>query len=517
MFALVAGKYLNLLNLVDEIPVEAPSTEMHLDKMIWYASAPGCWDERLTNWTCTACLLANQHAQLYAVLKNDEFNTQVPFVSVPEPGSLVHSGFLNAMESLAPQFMGALKQLHSSEYRNYKVGVTGHSLGGAMASLAAIKIRDIFHMPWSHIQLYTFGQPRTGNRIFARWFDAQPLTVARVVNYNDFVPHVLGAFINDFAHHQNEVYIDRLTGSPKLRICNTRVLEDPTCSNSVPTSALLAAVVRAQWSVAGILAMVNSNLNRLDEPVNVNPTVTKMLVAGRHDIQAHTAFAAAAYCPTIYLKDWDCSFCKASPGIKFVSELINSTAQTAGYVALDSVNERVLISYRGTNNRANRLANLKIFTVPFLAVPQTGAFVHAGFLESTMSLMPHTLKVLRELPAIQVKGELGLPWSQIHVFTYGQPRTGNRNFAQWYNRQPVTMARVVNSNDIIPHLLGGSLGYFSHHQTEIFLQTLRNRIHLRVCDRSTLEDPTCSNGIPTSEYSIEAHMNYFGVEFEAPC
>lgn len=46
----------------------------------------------------------------------------------------------------------------------------GHSLGGATATLAALDLR-LCH-PTARFTVYTFGQPRVGNRPFATEYDA---------------------------------------------------------------------------------------------------------------------------------------------------------------------------------------------------------------------------------------------------------------------------------------------------------------------------------------------------------
>jgi len=63
---------------------------------------------------------------------------------------------------------------------------TGHSLGGALATLAAIDLRKAVPDP-AHLDLscYTFGAPRTGNHAFAH-------------EYNELVPDTWG-IINDQA------------------------------------------------------------------------------------------------------------------------------------------------------------------------------------------------------------------------------------------------------------------------------------------------------------------------------
>ncbi|VDM42653.1 unnamed protein product [Toxocara canis] len=53
------------------------------------------------------------------------------------------------------------------EHPDYEIWVTGHSLGGAMASIAStVIIRDRMHTT-DKLKLVTFGQPRTGDRNYA--------------------------------------------------------------------------------------------------------------------------------------------------------------------------------------------------------------------------------------------------------------------------------------------------------------------------------------------------------------
>jgi predicted lipase len=65
--------------------------------------------------------------------------------------------------------------------------ITGHSLGGAIASFAALETREIF----KNIEpiLYTFASPRVGNENFANSFTNMPQCF-RVFNTEDIVPNV---------------------------------------------------------------------------------------------------------------------------------------------------------------------------------------------------------------------------------------------------------------------------------------------------------------------------------------
>ena len=54
---------------------------------------------------------------------------------------------------------------------DYEVWITGHSLGGAMATVAASNIVKYGYIANSKLKLYTFGQPRTGDKTYASAHD----------------------------------------------------------------------------------------------------------------------------------------------------------------------------------------------------------------------------------------------------------------------------------------------------------------------------------------------------------
>jgi predicted lipase len=53
--------------------------------------------------------------------------------------------------------------------------------------MAAAHLQDAYHIV---DQLYTVGQPRVGNDVFASWMTKFVPNTFRVVNYADQVPHV---------------------------------------------------------------------------------------------------------------------------------------------------------------------------------------------------------------------------------------------------------------------------------------------------------------------------------------
>ncbi|CAJ0604063.1 unnamed protein product [Cylicocyclus nassatus] len=89
------------------------------------------------------------------------------------------------------------------KHPDYEIWVTGHSLGGAMASLAAYHIAITYKIP-KRIKLVTFGEPRTGDAEYAIDFNKKIDYAFRVVNGRDPVPHVPP--FKPYSHHKYEVW-----------------------------------------------------------------------------------------------------------------------------------------------------------------------------------------------------------------------------------------------------------------------------------------------------------------------
>ncbi|TVY87816.1 Lipase [Lachnellula willkommii] len=76
------------------------------------------------------------------------------------------------------------------EHPDYRIVVTGHSLGAAVGTLAAVDLRS-----WkdSVVDLYTYGSPRVGNQAFADFVTSQAPAQGsnfRMTHENDPVPQL---------------------------------------------------------------------------------------------------------------------------------------------------------------------------------------------------------------------------------------------------------------------------------------------------------------------------------------
>lgn len=96
----------------------------------------------------------------------------------------VHRGFYHALHSVRSRIEDALADAGGSEK---KLLLTGHSLGGALATIGAAEWYDAF----PNTRVYTFGQPAVGFSLFRSWIGLRyPDSFHRIVNDDDAVTRV---------------------------------------------------------------------------------------------------------------------------------------------------------------------------------------------------------------------------------------------------------------------------------------------------------------------------------------
>ncbi|KAI9437657.1 alpha/beta-hydrolase [Lactarius indigo] len=157
-----------------------------------------------------------------------------PLVSrgVEDNTACVHAGFLFSYNSVRSVVLDAVRE-QLRAFPGYVVVLTGHSLGGALASLAALSVKSNF--PWVAVRLFTFGQPRTGDGAFADLLESivGRDNIFRAVHTWDGVPTVVPEYLG-YRHHANEYWQFQEPASVStVRRCEGQ--EDPECSHSIPS------------------------------------------------------------------------------------------------------------------------------------------------------------------------------------------------------------------------------------------------------------------------------------------
>jgi triacylglycerol lipase len=107
-------------------------------------------------------------------------DAETPLVSRPPYPGLVHHGFADAVDAVWPE----VRELLGPPSQCPPIWVTGHSLGGAMATLASVRLT---HAGYTVRAVYTYGSPCPGDRQFQQAYN---LANYRLVNDNDLVPHL---------------------------------------------------------------------------------------------------------------------------------------------------------------------------------------------------------------------------------------------------------------------------------------------------------------------------------------
>jgi len=160
-----------------------------------------------------------------------------PGVSSPS-GTMAHLGFLTAYNSVASTIISTVKA-QLAAHPGYGLVSTGHSLGGALSSLAGVSLKANF--PSSTVYMYTYGQPRTGNPAYAAYVDSLfgTTNVFRSVNYIDGVPTIIPTY-DGYRHHGVEYWAyTAIASASTIKVCSGD--EDLTCSDSIPSEGIDAA------------------------------------------------------------------------------------------------------------------------------------------------------------------------------------------------------------------------------------------------------------------------------------
>jgi triacylglycerol lipase len=136
----------------------------------------------------------------------------------------VHSGFDAALARVSTeieqQIVSFINPVGGKRAR--QVFITGHSLGGALATLMFARL--MLHGQRPVPTMYTYGCPRVGNSAFARELDrSYPERIHRIVNETDIVPNLppLPAF-----HHAGRLLSFDSNGSTRTQVTGlTRILD----------------------------------------------------------------------------------------------------------------------------------------------------------------------------------------------------------------------------------------------------------------------------------------------------
>jgi hypothetical protein len=192
-------------------------------------------------------------------------------------------------------------------------------------------------------------------------------------------------------------------------------------------------------------------------------------------------------------------------GFVVTKVIYNAGDDTQGYVGYLPSDKSIYVVYRGSESVRNWISNLNAFKTPYTSWSECNCQVHKGFYEAEQKVIAEVISEVQSLQkthsgyTVKVTGHsLGAALAQLtsmdlvkagistSVYNFGQPRTGDANYATFANSK-VTTFRVVHDRDEVPHLPFTVKMDFYHVCTEVFENSSGS---LKTCNDSC-EDPSC--------------------------
>ncbi len=201
---------------------------------------------------------------------------------------LLHRGFHRALMRVWDPFVAP--ELSASGPR--RIWITGHSLGGALAALAAAETRFIAGAPLAG--LYTYGQPRVGDLQFANQFDSALRSVSfRYVNDKDIVPRV-PLFTAGYRHAGEEFFLlagGELRQDPGLEVKFRNLL-------SGKAGDLRADIEKGLAALSGVVdGVLHSDLADAVRKIDFQGDLKALFARGLEGIEDHSM--PASYLPRL--------------------------------------------------------------------------------------------------------------------------------------------------------------------------------------------------------------------------
>ncbi|KAL0823723.1 hypothetical protein Bca101_047400 [Brassica carinata] len=528
----------------------------------------------LFNWTCKRCngftkayvgvakdlnaiIIAFRGTQEHSIQNwvSDLFWKQLDLNYPDMSDAMVHHGFYSAYHNttVRPAVLGAVQRAKKSYGPNINIMVTGHSMGGAMATFCGL---DLVNGGEENVQVMTFGQPRVGNAAFASYYSLLVPNTFRITHDHDIVPH-LPPYYNHFPqktyhHFPTEVWlrdVSSLNHSVEKVCDNTG--EDPTCSRSVKGNSIsdhlsyfgveLHCETWRQCSI--VMSHEMDRFSKKDSKGNLimsrtvpstNVEVLKLKSYDGRPVYNHTlALTLVEYTSAVYMSDlaqlftWTCERCNGlTKGFQVIEIIVDIEYCLQAYVGVAKDLNAIIIAFRGTQEHSiqNWISDLfwKQLDLNYPDMPD--AMVHHGFYTAyhNTTVRPAVLGAVKlakkfygaNINTIMVTGHsmggamaafCGLDLvvnegeENVQVMTFGQPRIGNADFASYYSLLVPNTFRITHDHDIVPHLPPYFYYFprktYHHFPTEVWVRDLSVLKLVRfgvekVCD-NTGEDPTC--------------------------
>ncbi|KAJ2602944.1 hypothetical protein GGF40_000384 [Coemansia sp. RSA 1286] len=204
-----------------------------------------------------------------------------------------------------------------------------------------------------------------------------------------------------------------------------------------------------------------------------------------------------------------------------------------GLLAVHSKDREIVVAWAGTHRYRALITDMSVLTLPY--IPGAAMGVHGGFLDSVQGIIDnvqqHLERLIADYPdymviftghskggaeaalsALELVRKIEGIKSRVRVWTFGEPRLGDIEFAEFYNQQLGSVTyRVTSAADPVVAMPPNFLFNYCHHNLEIWLMNEAGDVYVSENRTACFEDPKASSSVDFYYRSIMWHKNYLGL------
>jgi hypothetical protein len=211
-------------------------------------------------------------------------------------------------------------------------------------------------------------------------------------------------------------------------------------------------------------------------------------------------------------------------GFIYKSTLYDIKTDIQGYIGIMPKLKTIYVVLRGSSSKMNWLDDFEVKLVPYITFPDCSCNVHNGFYRSVLGIRNKTIesvKLLQKIyPLYQVtisghsygasvgqllSMELKSEGISNKIYNFGQPRVGDKKYADFVNTQINEYWRTTHNKDTVPHV-PPILSFNYYHSCREIFEDENNMLH--ICSETNCEDTKCADQYKITQTNTEDHLYY---------